>query len=608
VGEGPGSKRYGEGRGGVRAARSAAVAAVAATAAAVALTWYRLWQGIDLNDEAGWLVVPWRWALGDTPFVDEENLAQIPGFLVYPFVKAFALVRDYDVTGLVLYGRHLYLLMALGVAVVAFLVLRRLIRWELALLIAALCVAFLSRDTPQVTSTTMAAALLTLGSLLGLRAVIEPPSRRWAAASGAAFGLAVVAYPTLLFVIPFFAVFLAFALGRRAVAMIAEGAFASPPDPLGPPTGRPAWLVLSAWALGGAAVLVPMGLIIASFGMDNLVRCWRYTLIIGRELGQLGGAAKAYQVAAGFWAFVWSRPYLVVAAIAVYAVYRWRPLAGRALLAGLPVGLWLAGQRPGLGTAGFVLIYAALAPYLYLFVPPTRRAAGARILIWVWAPTILAGVMAAYTSSLGYVHASMGVFPGVLASALFLAWALEEVRTTSARVPIVAIAVLVAILAVTVSFQFRQQARLAPQATIRFSDGPWWGISASLAEYEFVSGIGADLAASAHAGDALLVFYGAPGVYLFWDGDIAANSYWIRPGEGGQMGTLPAATVAYFKRRHEVPTVAIHFVTTADLSAEELQAGCGGLDYPPILVRPGYAVHRKPPLKTVDEVLAGFSR
>lgn len=604
--EGPGNRQDGDR--GVRGTRAAAGASVAATGAAIALAWYRLWQGIDLNDESGWLVVPWRWALGDRPFVDEENLAQIPSFLVYPFVKAFAVARGYDVTGLVLYGRHLYLLMAVGVAFVSFLVLRRLVRWELALLIAALCVAFLSRDTPQVTSTTMAAALLTLGAVLGLRAVLEPWARRWALACGGAFGLAVVAYPTLLFVVPFAVVFLAFALGRRAVAMIAEGAFASPPDPLGPPTGRAAWDVVSSWALGGCLVLAPVGLVLVSFGVDNLVQCWRYTLVIGRDLGQLGGAVKAYEVASGFWAFVWSRPYLMGAAIAVYLVYRRRPSVGRALLAGLPIALWLAARQEALGTAGFVLICAALAPYLYVFTPADRRVDGARVLIWVWAPTLLTGAMAAYTSSLGYVHASMGVFPGVLASALFTAWALESVTPIRSREPVLAIVVLIAILGVTVSFQFREQARLAPQATVRFSEGPWWGISVPKAEHAFVTRLADDLAATARPDDKLLVFYGGSGVYLLWNGDIAANSYWIRHGESGQLGTLPAPTIDYYHRHHEVPTLAIHLVTTAGLSPAELQASCGGLGYPPILVRPTYAVHRKPPQLTVDEVLARLSR
>ena len=62
------------------------------------------------------------------------------------------------------------------------------------ILIAALCVVFLSRDTPQVASTTLAEGLLTLGAMLGLRALADPPARAWAVGSGAAYGLSVIAY------------------------------------------------------------------------------------------------------------------------------------------------------------------------------------------------------------------------------------------------------------------------------------------------------------------------------------------------------------------------------------------------------------------------------
>lgn len=604
--ESPGTKRR-DGASGAAAVGYAGLSIVGALLA-LALAWYRLFQGLDLGDESGSLVVPWRWALGDRPFVDEENLAQIPGLLLYPFIKLFALVRDSDVTGLVLYGRHLYLFMALGVAVVAFVVLRRLVRWELSLPIAALCVAFLARDTPQLSSTTMGAALLTLGSVLGLRAVIAPPTRGWALASGAALGIAIVAYPTLLFVAPFYAVFLAFAFGRRVVAMISQGAFVHPPDPLGPPTGHTAWLVLSAWSVGGALTLVPVSLVILSFGPNNLVRAWRHTLVIGRDLGQLGGAGKAYEVVSGLWSFVWSAPYLVLIVIAVYGLYRKWPTLGRTLLAGLPLALWLAGQRPGLGSAGFVLMYAALAPYLYVFVPPERRADGARALVWVWVPALFAGAMAAYTSSLGYIHAAMGVFPGILVSALFLAWALESARRPRVWAPWLALVVLVAVLGIAVSFQFRQQAHLDPRATTRFTEGPWWGISVPSSEHAFVTRLAADLADQERAGDKLLVFYGGAGLYLFWHGDVATNSYWIRQGEGGEMGALPEPTLSYFRRQHEVPTLAVHFLDTSGLSASELRAGSGGLDYPPVLVRPEFAIHRKPPGETVDEVLDGLPR
>ena len=75
----------------------------------VGRTWWRLFRGADLVDEAFSVLVPWRWALGDRPFVDEQNLSQSAGLITYPFVKLYALIGGNDPTGLVLYERHLYL-------------------------------------------------------------------------------------------------------------------------------------------------------------------------------------------------------------------------------------------------------------------------------------------------------------------------------------------------------------------------------------------------------------------------------------------------------------------------------------------------------------------
>ena len=55
-----------------------------------------------------------------------------------------------------------------------------------------------------------------------------------------------------------------------------------------------------------------------------------------------------------------------------------------------------------------------------------------------------------------------------------------------------------------------------------------------------------------------------------------------------------------------MPTVAVHLLDTEGMSDAQLAAVCGGLDYPPVLVRPRYAVQRKPVGKTTGEVLAGL--
>lgn len=594
-----------------------AAAALVSAAAAIVFTWQRLFVGLDLQDESFYIVVPWRWALGDTPFVNEQNLAQVSSLLEYPLIKLFGIVRDYDVTGLVLYTRHLYLLMMLGVAAAVFLILRRVVRWELALPVVSVYVAYIFWETPQLSYNTMGAAFLTLGAALGLWVVLEGRGRVWALASGAAYGLAIVAYPTLLFIVPFCAVFLAFALGRRAVGMVADLAFAHPPDPEGPPTGHPAWRALSFWVLGGVAVLAPVSLLILSFGLKNLQRCWAFTMEVARSLDQLGGAAKAYEVAQGFWRFYWSRPYLIVAALLIFIVYRRWPMPGRVLLATLPLALWLAGQRSMLDAAGFVLVYAALAPYLFLFVPRAKREAGAKLLLWVWAPAMIAGAMTAFTSAGGYLSAPVGFTPALLASGVFLAWSLEAVTVSGtaaarspsrAHLPWLALAVLVAVVGVTVVFQFQFQQREVPyrELTSRVDAGPWWGIKVTPERRRLLDSFASDLRVQSRPHDALLVFYQACGYYLFWRGSIAANSYWLSNSD--VLAPLPQATFSYYRRHRIVPTLVVHLLPTAGMTDGELQAACGGLDYPPTLVRPTYAFQRKPADESTAEVLARLPR
>jgi len=592
-----------------------AAAALVSAAAAVVFTWQRLFTGMDLQDESFYIVVPWRWALGDTPFVNEQNLAQVSSLLEYPLIKLFGIVRDYDVTGLVLYTRHLYLLMMLGAAAAVFLILRRVVRWELALPVASVYVAFIFWETPQLSYNTMGAAFLTLGAALGLWVVLEGGGRVWALASGASYGLAIVAYPTLLFVVPFCADFVAFALGRRAVGMVAEFAFAHPPDPEGPPTGHPAWRALSFWVLGGVAVLAPVSLLFLSFGLKNLLRCWAFTMEVARSLDQLGGAAKAYEVAQGFWRFYWSRPYLIVAALVILVVYRRWPMPGRVLLVTLPLALWLAGQRSMLDAAGFVLVYAALAPYLFLFVPRARREAGAKLLLWVWAPAMIAGAMTAFTSAAGYLNAPVGFTPTLMVSGVFLAWALEAVASpdpvasdaaSSGRLPWLALVVLVAVVGVTVVFQFQQRDVPYRELTSRFDSGPWWGIKVTPDRRGLLDGFASDLRAQSRPDDALLVFYQACGYYLYWRGEIAANSYWLSNSD--VLAPLPQATFSYYRRHRIVPTLVVHLISTAGMTDAELQAACGGLDYPPTLVRPYYAFQRKPAGESTAEVLARLPR
>jgi hypothetical protein len=358
--------------------------------------------------------------------------------------------------------------------------------------------------------------------------------------------------------------------------------------------------------------------LILSFGVRNLKRCVTFTMESAQNHAQLGGTVKAVQVAQDLWRFYWSRPYLFVAALLILLVYRQWPRAGRALLATLPVALWLAVHGAALDTPGFVLVYAVLVPYLFVFVPRPRREAGAKLLLWVWAPAMIAGAMTAFTSAAGYLTAPVGFMPALLAGGVFLAWALEAVGssempaadglTRRGRLPWLALVALAAIVCVTIAFEFQFQQRDVPYGdlTSRFSSGPWWGIKVTPERRRLLDGFAVDLRARSRPHDALLVFYQSCGYYLYWRGEIAANSYWLSEVDG--TGQLPQSTFAYYRRHRVVPTLAVHLLYTEGMTDAELQASCGGLDYPPVLVRPQDAFHRKPPGETTAEVLARLPR
>src|SRR5665648_939029 len=91
-----------------------------------------------------------------------------------------------------------------------------------------------------------------------------------------------------------------------------------------------------------------------------------------------------------------------------------------------------------------------------------------------------------------------------------------------------------------------------------------------------------------------------------WTGEIAANAYWLSNAD--VMAPLPQATFSYYRRHRIVPTLVVHLISTAGMTDAELQAACGGLDYPPTLVRPYYAFQRKPADVSTAELLARLPR
>jgi hypothetical protein len=451
------------------------ITAVVVAIVAVGFTEWRLWQGMDLADESYYVAVPYRFSVGSRPFVDELGVLQVPTFLVYPFVKPFVELQGGSGDGIMMYTRHLYLLFAIGVAAAVFFALRRRLLWPYALLIAAVYVSYVLFDLTQLSYNTMGAGFLTLGVAFGLLAlwrdrdggepagaagggtaspaaadaapsavggsvpggpqIGSPPVMRartwswWFAAAGLAHGLAGFAFPTLWALLPLYAVVLAVCVWTEARR-------------LGDQATWRRWLAAAGGYSAAAAIVAVVEVaIVLSFGWENVRRSLHFSFSGAKEIDQVGGLSKLGEILGGFGRFLWSRPYLLIAAVVLVLVYRYAPRLGRGLLVLLPIPLYLAGQRSMLEAAGFVIVLSLLGPYLYLFLPRAVRRPANLLLLWAALPGIAAGLLSGWTSAEGYPHAALGMMPALMASLAFFTWALLGVRAEPATTGLSAAAV-----------------------------------------------------------------------------------------------------------------------------------------------------------------------
>ena len=565
---------------------------MAVVVVALTLAWRRLSLGVDLTDEGFTVAVPYRFALGARPFVDEMNILQTAGFFSFPFVKLYVWLRG--ATGIVLFMRHLYLAWTVLVAAVAFVGLRRVARWEHALLACALCSTLVIATMSDLSYNTLAAGLLVIAMGLGARALVAPGGVRWLAGAGAAQALAVLAYPSLVVVLPVTAACLVVAArGRRRLA-------------------------LRAFAAGALATLAAEALLLASFGVSNVLRCERYQVSDWHRLNGSAGPAKVWSVIDGAFAHLALYPLVVALALVVWLAYRRFPLARLALVL-TPLALLPFGEQIVSGGDGFAVIYGLAAPLFYLFVPAERRAVATTLLVWGYLPSLCAGLVTGYTSAAGWLQMDVGLLPAIVVSGVYLALALVprdgEPALVRRTLPYLALACLSGMLAVTLHYDYQFLPRAVPysQLTVTLHGGPYDGIRATPGRAAYLEGLRADLPRVARPSDRLLIFYQAPAFYLFWPHRVATNSVWISSAKGLDVnddpGPLPPATLAYYARRGVTPDVVVRVIDTAGLTPAELQARyAGGLPYTLVLTRPHYAVFRRPASAAAASACRGLDR
>ncbi|MBK7878780.1 MAG: hypothetical protein IPJ77_24235 [Planctomycetes bacterium] len=485
----------------------ARLASAAFVLVVLALTFERLFLGVDFGDEATYVALPWRFLLGDRPFVDEINLIQTSGFFTLPLVWAWHAVTG-GLDGVVLFLRCAWF----AASVLVWLWTARrfapaLGAWG-ARIVALPVVAAVFLGIPTFSYNTLASGFF-LGGLVVQHAAARSGARRTWLAAGVLHGFATVAIPTyLIAALAGLAASLVLSRDRRGAAFVA-------------------------YAAGGVLALFPFIPFLGGIGHDTFAFGYAYTGGSGAWL------VKLRTIAWQTWRIVPHKA-VVLSLLGAFVVFAKvgasvRPFGGSARAGSMPartlaivalaavVALLVPG-RGAIDSSVHVFLVALLGPFVLPFV--ADRSTARTWFVGLWLPGFAAGIVAAWTSGNAVANAGFGALPAALvtlaAIASFAREGREGLRADAAAALVPAIFALVLL-------QEQRAIYLddAPEKLVaRMEEGPFRGLMTTPEKKAWLDEVSAAVRASAAGHERVLAVVHFPLAYLLTDRPPATRTAW----------------------------------------------------------------------------------
>jgi hypothetical protein len=499
--------------------RLSTIVAWAAGIACVLAIWQRFHYSADLSDETFSIALPYRFALGDKPFVDEISIQQTAGVVLFPFVWLFVKVTGGS-TGIVLFVRAVHLLFkaiaAFGVHAAA----RRLLRSPAAAVaVSFVPFAFVPHSIPNVGYNVIGLSLMTAGAFLTVAGLVEPDRKnavRLFFLAGLAEGIMAFAYPPM---------------GIAAV-LAAPIVFASTPSRRLASTG--------AFVAGGVAAIVLVSPSLAFGGIQGL----RRSLGWGVHAAETHTSTRLIGVVEGLWrAIPTFYPYALVA-LGIAWLFRTRALTAVLVSAvTLAIAVWFRDESASAKGAIHTVTYAGIfAPALILVAKPDSVLLRATALVVL--PSWAAAVAASFVSTQGIDAAALPLTASLVLFALLAARAIENVGGDPTLTMLPAVALMVVLVTRTYDFVYRD----APMAqlTEKVAGGPFKGIRTTPDRARMFSELSQITQLFDRPDGRILFLYEAPGLYLFSRMRPSAHCVW-QTHNGDQTGLLSYWQQSYAK-------------------------------------------------------------
>ncbi len=554
------------------------------------LCYARLYIGVDLLDESFYAALPYEYVLGNRPYVDELNVhpGQSFALVTYPLVRAYHAVASQD--GLILALRHTYFAFVCGVAALSVLLLRRVVSWPWLLAGGLGYMSLVPFSLPTLSYNTLAAGFLAYGFIVGLNYLIVSHAKPLLCVTGFCHGMAAVAYPPLLLVLPVYAIVLGIL--------------------------RPGTRIRCAvyYALGALFVLSVWGAVMLIIGIDNVSHAFAFNREMAAGAAGAASAASKLKEVLLIGPANWAGRVAPAALLAIVAIVagrkrsrlrRWClgliPVAGLCLLATgdqsplLSVPFYRSVVLYWTGPFCFwsVLYIILLALYAWLVALYELEPSDSRRCLFLWGlvPALCAGVVTAYSSANGFVSAWVGLAPSVLIACVATGLAARSSPAPPPRPRAAALLRLTPVVAVLVAgllFQWTAAYVEGPmlQLTARVQTGPYRGLFTTPQRRASVQTLAADLGAFTTPTDRILFLQPSPGDYLLSAARPAGPSVWLQDAD-----TNPAI-LAWYQKTGRTPSVVVdqRAETGAPLQQRLSLWGCV---YVPVCARDAYVIFRR---------------
>ncbi|MEO7037743.1 MAG: hypothetical protein ABI548_27500 [Polyangiaceae bacterium] len=372
------------------------VVAGASWAFAIALLLYRLPYGASNTDEPFYSAMPYSFLLGNRPWVNELGVFQNAGLLLLPFYRVYVAIAG-SAAGIVLFNRYLYVIWLVICSIASFAFVRRISTTTTACCVAALVVGFSYFNLFALSYNTCGAFSFLCGILCTAYAVSKGRPGKALFCASLLLLAAMFAHPSLTPAVAVYSCILLHWLFRVTRREARNNA-------------------LLGFAAGALVALTTAVALAARLGRTGLARLLAFSQGMGYGTqGPLQRLNVFHSMEEHWHWFIVGFAALFVA-LPVLCVWLKRSLWPAVALTVLGFGfVYWRGLAAATPTTSTILLTAlpVLAPICAVLNPTWEHRRF--VLRLIWAPSLVAMLTIAYTSSNWYQSASLGVLGALIA-------------------------------------------------------------------------------------------------------------------------------------------------------------------------------------------------